>query len=65
MSPCNDRNGDRKEMKNPRPYGDETQHLQMSPTEDEVTSNALPKEVTLFIINSAKYEADCYQPILI
>ena len=27
--------------------------------------NAQPKEVTLFFINNAKYEADCYQPILI
>ena len=25
-------------------------------------SNAQPKEVTLFFINNAKYEADCYQP---
>ena len=28
-------------------------------------SNAQPKEVTLFFINYAKYEADCYQPIQI
>ena len=26
-------------------------------------SNAYPKEVKLFFINNAKYEADCYQPI--